>query len=212
MKNIRYGVTSIAIYYAVFFAAIVITAVLRTSILYYRYLFVITGLFIFFISYFLGKEKNKYIIYSICLITLVLGIWSNYEQIKEAYDKSNMTQISYLQENIKPGDIIVFNESNFGEGTVVGLYFTENKQIYYNPTNWRVEEAYKAFGNQLKVYLDKSFVNECNGRVWIIDSEDENCYNDLFNNDGFEYISSKLVKTEYSSYIYNMILVQRVAE
>ena len=33
------------------------TLVLTTLILYYRYLFVITGLLIFFISYFLAKEN-----------------------------------------------------------------------------------------------------------------------------------------------------------
>ena len=206
----KVGVTSIAIYFSVIAAALIITAVMKTSILYYRYLFVVTGLLIFFISYFLGKEKNKYILGTICIITLALGIWSNYLQIKEAYNPNNMTQIAYLKENVKPDDIIVFDEANFGTGSVVSLYFTNNKQFYYNPSNWGVEAAYRAFGDQMTIYTNTDFVNECTGRVWIMDGENSDYYNKVFNNENFNKISSKVVKTGYENYYYNMILVERV--
>lgn len=50
---------SVIVYFAVIIAAIIITVVMKTSILYYRYLFVITGLYIFAISFILAKEKIK---------------------------------------------------------------------------------------------------------------------------------------------------------
>ena len=208
--NNKIAIISILIYFAVILAAVVITAVLKTSILYYRYLFVITGLFIFFISYFLGKEQNKYIIGTICLITIILSICSNYKQVKEAYDKNNMLPIEYLKQNVLPEDVIVFDESNFGTGSVVALNFTNNKQFYYNPSNWGVEEAYKAFGNQLKIYTNTDFLNECTGRIWIIDSENGDYYNKVYNNDDFKLISQKTIKTGYENYVYNMILVEKV--
>ena len=211
-KNNVAAITSIAIYFAVILAAIVITAVLRTSILYFRYLFVITGLFIFFISYCIAKEKNKYIIGAICVITLGFAIWSNYLQITEAYDKNNMTPIEYLKENVKHDDVIVFDESNFGTGSVVSLNFTDNKQFYYNPSDWGVEAAYKAFGEQLKIYTNLDFLNDCNGRIWIIDSENSDYYNTVFNNDNYNVISRKTIKTGYENYTYNMILVEKVGE
>lgn len=211
-EDYKIGICSILIYLSVIIAAILITAVMKTSILYYRYLFVITGLYIFFISYFLGKEKNKYIIGGICAITLVLGIWSNYKQIVEAYDEINMTQISYLKENVKPDDVIVFDESNFGTGSVVSLNFTDNKQFYYNPSDWGVEEAYKAFGEQLKIYTNTDFLDECDGRVWIVDSENFDNYNRLFNNEDFRLISNEVIKTKYEGYVYNLVLVERVAQ
>ncbi|MBR3720850.1 MAG: glycosyltransferase family 39 protein [Clostridia bacterium] len=209
-EEYKVGVTSIAIYFSVIIAALVITAVMKTSILYFRYLFVITGLFIFFISYFLGKEKNKYILGTIIIITLGLSIWSNYLQIKEAYEPNNMTQIAYLKDNIKPDDVIVFDESNFGTGSVVALNFTSNKQFYYNPSNWGVEAAYRAFGDQLTIYTNTDFLNECNGRIWIIDSENSDYYNKVFNNENYKEISRKLIKTGYEDYTYNMILVEKI--
>lgn len=206
----KVGVTSIAIYFSVIMAALVITAVMKTSILYFRYLFVITGLFIFFISYFLGKEKNKYVLGTILVITLGLSIWSNYLQIKEAYEPNNMTQISYLKENVKPDDVIVFDESNFGTGSVVALNFTNNKQFYYNPSNWGVEAAYRAFGDQLTIYTNTDFLKECNGRIWIIDNENSDYFNKVFNNDNYREISRKLIKTGYENYTYNIILVEKM--
>ena len=207
-EDYKVGVASLLIYLSVVVAAILVTIVMKTSILYYRYLFVITGLYIFFISYFLGKEKNKYIIGAICIVTLGLGITSNYMQIKEAYGPNNMTQITYLKENVQENDVIVFDESNFGTGSVVSLNFKDHKQFYYNPSNWGVEAAYRAFGDQLKIYTNDSFLNECKGRVWIIDGENEGLYNSLFNNENYHIVSKKLIKTEYEKYVYNMILVE----
>jgi hypothetical protein len=208
----KFALISIGIYFSVILAAVLITAVMKTSILYYRYLFVITGLFIFFISYYVAKEKNKIIVGMICLATVVLGIWSNVMQIKEAYNKENMTPIAYLQENVQKDDVILFDESNFGTGSVVSLYFTDNKQFYYNPSNWGVEAAYEAFGKQLKIYTNTDFIDECNGRIWIIDSDNSDYYNKFFNNENYNKISQKLIKVGYENYVYNMILVEKIAQ
>ena len=209
-EDFKIGLSSILIYLSVIAAAVVITLVMKTSILYYRYLFVITGLYIFFLSFFIAKEKNKFVLGVVCITTIIMGAWSNYSQINEAYDNSNMTQIAYLKENVKPGDVIVFDENNFGTGSIVSLNFTNNKQLYYNPNDWGIEEAYKAFGSQLKIYTNKDFLNECNGRIWIIDSENSDNYNENFNNENFEIISRKVIETKYEDYVYNMILVERV--
>ncbi len=206
------GVASISIYILVIVAALVMTLLLKTSIIYYRYLFVITGLFIFFISYFLAKEKNKFIIGLICAGTVIIAIGSNFLQIREAYDKSNMKQITYLSENIQEDDLIVYSESSFGAGAVVGLHFTDNNQIYYNPEDWGVGPAYEAFGKQLEVTTSIDFLNKCTGRIWIIDSENADLYNRIFNNENFRMISQKLIKTKYLDYPYNIILVERVNE
>lgn len=208
-KQYKYAITSAIIYFTVIFAAVIVTIALKTSIVYYRYLVVITGLYIFFISYFISKEKNKYIIGIICTVTVIMAGFSNYKQVKEAYDSNNMTQISYLKENVQPDDVIVFDESNFGTGSVVSLYFTNNKQIYYNPSNWGVEEAYKAFGEQLKIYTNTDFLNECTGRVWIIDNQNSDYYNKIFKNENFKVISQKVINTKYKGYVYNLILVDK---
>ena len=133
-------------------------------------------------------------------------------QVREAYHESNMEPFTYIKENIQKDDMIVYSESSFGAGAVVGLHFTDHNQIYYNPEDWGVGPAYEAFGKQLDVNTSIDFLNNCTGRIWIIDSEDANFYNRIFNNDNFRLISQKLIKTKYQDYPYNIILVERINE
>ena len=199
----------IGIYLAVIVAAMIMTKVLNTAILYYRYLFVITGLLIFAISYILSKEKNNKIIWIICTIVAVLGTMNNVKMIKEAYSESNFKQYEYLEENIQLGDTIIYKE--IGHGSTMTIYFTENKQYFYNPENWNVEEAYKALGNHMQICTNTDFMQNLNGRVWIIDKTDKSLYNELFNNEQYKMISEKEFLTAYYDYSMNIILVEKIS-
>lgn len=207
-ENFKPAILSISIYFSVIIAALLIRFILKSSILYYRYLFVITGLYIFSVSYILSKSKNKYLVIIICTIILCLGIANNIVQIKQNYAKSNGKQIEYLKENIQEGDVLVY--SNIGNGSVFASNFLNNKQYFYNGANWGVEEAYKAWAPQMETYITIDFLKYCTGRVWIIDSQDNGFYNELFNNENFEYVSTEYFDTPYQNYIYNITLVERV--
>lgn len=198
---------SIGIYLAVILAALIITALAGTSILYYRYLFVITGLYIFTLSFILSKEQNKKIVITICLITAILGISSNVIMIKDNYGSNNMKQIEYLKDNIQEGDYIVYTDA--GTGSVIAVNFPNNKQYFYNIPNWGVREAYKAFGPQMDTYVTSDFMDELSGRIWIIDGDRDSCYQDVFNNEEYKYISQKQFQTDYKNYHYVITLVEK---
>lgn len=206
--NWKPAIFSVLIYVSVILAALVITKVLNSAILYYRYLFVITGLYIFAISYILSKEDNKYIILTVCSIILLLGINNTVIQAKENYAESNGKQIEYLRENIKENDVLVY--SNIGNGSIIASNFLDNKQYFYNPEDWGVVEAYKAWAPQMETCITTEFLDKCTGRVWIIDSQDNGFYNELFNNKKFKHISTEKFETVYKDYIYNITLVERV--
>ena len=197
---------SIGIYFTVIIAAIIMTIILGTSIVYYRYLFVITGLYIFTLSFALSKEKNNYIIVAICAVILILGIMSTYIQFKDNYSQRNEKPIQYMKENIQKDDILVYNFA--GSGFVMTAFF-DNKQIFYNPENWGVEEAYKAFGENFKVSVDETFLDECEGRIWIIDNKNKDVYNKLFNNEKYTLVSDEFFETDYENYEYDIILVEK---
>jgi len=195
-------------YISVIVAAIIVTKIIGTEILYYRYLFIITGLYIFAISYILSKENNKYIILTICIIVFILGIYNNIIQIKENYDKNNGKQIEYLKNNIQDGDVLVY--SNIGNGSVFASNFLDNKQYFYNPEDWGVVEAYKIWAPQMETYINKDFLKYCTGRTWIIDSQGNGFYNELFNNENFKYVSTEIFSTAYRAYTFNITLVEKV--
>lgn len=196
------------VYASVFLAAFLLRYLVKTNILYYRYLFVITGLYIFVLSDILAKSKNKYILGLIITITIVLGTANNIIQIQDNYAKGNIDEIKYLQANIQKDDVIVY--SNIGNGSIIASNFLDNKQYFYNGADWGVEEAYKCWAPQMETWITTDFLQYCTGRVWIIDSQDNGFYDELFNNDDFKFISTKTFEQKYQNYIYNITLVERV--
>jgi len=172
---------SVGIYLAVIVAALIITKVLKTSVLYYRYLFVITGLYIFAISFILSKEKNKISVVTILVVIAILGIYNNIGMMKENYSESNSKPINYMKENIKEGDTIVYKDYA-NAGAITAIHFEENDVYFYNEYNWGIEEAYKAFEPNYEVYLNKDFIEKCSDRVWVIDNYDGDAAKYIFEN------------------------------
>ena len=198
---------SVIVYFAVILAAIIITALMKTSILYYRYLFVITGLYIFAVSFILGKEENKIEIVAILSVIAILGVYNNIVMMKDNYDYSNQEPIKYLNENVKEGDTIVY--ADFGGGSVVAVQFADNQVYFYNADNWGVEEAYKAFGPNYDTVVNKEFVKECSNRVWIVDDPNGKFYEDVFKEEGYNKVSEKVYYTKYHGYNYKIMLIEK---
>ena len=196
------------IYTCVILAALLITVVLKTSILYYRYLFVITGLYIFTVSNILSKSKSKILVIVVCTAVVVIGLINNIEQIKENYAVENGKQIEYLKNNIEPNDVLVYK--NIGNGSIFASNFKENKQYYYNADNWDIDVAYQAWAPQMKIYNNTDFLKEITGRIWIIDSENDDMYNELFKNDEYRLISSERFDVKYQDYVFKLILVEKI--
>ena len=201
---------SVFIYIVVMIVALLITVILKTPILYFRYLYVITGLYIFVVSYILAHEENKYIVFLICAIILGLGLINNICQIEQNYNSTNLTAVKYLKKNIEKNDEIVY--SNIGNGAIIAVNF-DNKQYFYNPQDWGVTKAYKAYGPQMETYTDKNFTEELSDRIWVVDTKDEALYKELFEDKGYKVIKSKKFVTDYyEEYDYDIKLLEKVSE
>ena len=198
---------SVIVYFAVILAAIIITALMKTSILYYRYLFVITGLYIFAVSFILGKEENKIEIVAILSVIAILGVYNNIVMMKDNYDYSNQEPIKYLNENVKEGDTIVY--ADFGGGSEVAVQFADNQVYFYNADNWGVEEAYKAFGPNYEVKVTKDFIDNCSNRVWFVDNIYNSVADEIFEGKGYNKVSEKDFSTKYHDYSYKIVLLEK---
>lgn len=201
---------AVAIYFAVIIAALIITAVLKTSILYYRYLFVITGLYIFAISFILGREQNKVAIVSILSVIAILGTYNNIKMMRNNYSYTNLEPISYIEESIQEDDIIVFADA--GTGFVATINFPDNNSYFYNKDHWGVEEAYKAFGTKFKIFEeDKEFVENSPERIWVIDNAYGSTAEDLYGDESiFKNILEKQFFTKYHDYTWKVTLIEKV--
>ena len=200
---------AVGMYFAVIVAALGITVLLKTSVLYYRYLFIITGLYIFAISFILAKEKSKVAIVSILSVIAVLGIYYNSWMVIDNYSSTNSAPIKYMEENIKETDTVVYTDC--GVGSVAANHCIESQVYFYNEPNWGVEEAYKAFGPNYETVITKDFMEKCSDRIWVIDNAYGNAANDLYgDNEEYKIVSEEKFFTDYHDYNWKITLVERV--
>ena len=198
---------SVIMYFAVVVAALVMTLVLGTLILYFRYLFVITGLYIFAISFILSKEKNNTAIVSILFVIAILGIYNNVGMILDNYNATNNEPINYIKENIKETDTLV--HTDIGSGSVAAILYPDNQVFFYNKDNWGVEEAYKAFGPNFETYITQDYLDKCSDRIWLFDNLDGTTAEDIEEISDYEVVSEKKFYTRYHDYVWKIILLQK---
>ena len=206
-EDIKEGIIPIIVYVLVI---VIVALVSRISpILYARYLFTITGLLIFAISYFLAKENNHFVIGLICGVTLVLAFMNLRINIEENYDPSNDEPIGYLQENLQPEDVIIY--SNINNGGVIATLFEDNQQYFLNLENWSIEEAYKAYAPQMGVIntIEQAIEKAGEGRIFIVDTGDLSLYYKIENDERYKTVSTKKFETKYHDYVYNMIILEK---
>lgn len=207
-KEINPGKQAIIIYFAVIIAAGIIS--LKTPILYPRYLFVITGLLIFFLSYALSKCDNKKMLYTICIFTLIVSIYSNILFINTNYKNTNMVQIEYLSQNIQKDDIIIFKNSELGSGSVINVNFPEYTTYFYDIYDWKLEKPYEAYAPGMEIIHNLDMLENYTGRIWLLDSEDYSLYNEIAKQHHVEVIEQKDFYTEYKEYVYKFILINKI--
>lgn len=205
-ENIKEGIIPLAIYVIVI---IIVALVSRISpILYARYLFTITGLLIFAVSYFLAKENNKFIIGIICGAVIIMSLMNLISVKEENYDKSNAEPINYLKENLQPDDVILY--SNINNGGVIAALVDTNKQYFLNLENWSVEEAYKAYSPQMEVVesIEKA-TKDAKGRIFLIDTDTLNLYKKMKESGDYKEVSIEKFETKYKGYTYSIVILEK---
>lgn len=206
MKPFKWAV---GMYFAVIVASLAITFILTSSILYYRYLFCIMGLYIFAISFILSKEKNKVIVTTILTVILGLGIFYNVWMIKDNYDISNSEPIKYMEENIKDTDTVVYTDC--GVGSVAANHCIDSQVYFVNEANWGVQEAYRAFGPNYDTVINREFMEKCSDRIWVIDNVWGNAPKDLFGDETkYKIVSEEKFVTKYHDYSWKITLVEKI--
>ncbi len=215
IKPVRYALLVIIL---LILASLIMSVILWSPILYYRYLTVVAGLMIFAISYMFAKSAKPCILYTFIAITILTTIPSNIIMISHNYDKSNNEPIDFIKNNIQENDVIVY--PGIGTGAIMAAKFPQYKQYYYNAEDWGVEEAYKAFGPAMQTYTTDDFLNdeECQGRIWLVlDFYKVDYFNEKFNNENYRVLAQKQYFTKYNKEKaqnketeYNIYLIEKI--
>lgn len=196
------------VYIGIILIALLISLCMQSVILLYRYLLILTGLFIFAISYIIARDNNKYRLISIAIIIVILSVISNIGLMRENYDDSNNKFLTYLQDNIQENDIILYSDAI--SGAVITTYF-DNQSYFYDKNHWNVEEAYKAFAPYMEItYNIDDLINEYQGRIWLVEGGNTTT---LFEevkelSEECELISKDVFETGYKNNTYTIELIE----
>lgn len=201
-------ILSFGVYALILIVIWIISLIMPRPILYARYMLCITGLFIFFVSYMMGKYGNKYINICILVITLAISTYINGGLINKNYYESNDKPITYLEENMEEEDIIVYG--NEASGFVVSANFPEVKQYFFDGAYWNVDEAYKAYGPNMKVVHNLDMLADYKGRLWVINSNTTTIANEIMEKyDNAKKLDEVYFYTEYKeNYEYTFCLLE----
>jgi len=137
-----------------------------------------------------------------------MSLVSTVKSVLINYDESNMKPIEYLKEKIKDDDIIIYKD--YAIGGVISVFFKDNKQYYYNSKNWNIEETYKAYKPSMEIiYNCDDILKDYHGRIWIVDLNDKDLYNEI-SKEKIHIVEGPIeFKTKYKNYIYNIMLLEK---
>ncbi|MBR1376423.1 MAG: glycosyltransferase family 39 protein [Bacilli bacterium] len=208
-KDMKIPLMAIVIYLSIIVSALLVSLIMWSAILYYRYMLIITGLLIFALSFILSKG-NKYVVACILLCIFLLSSYSMKINIEEAYDEFNDDHINYVLENIKDNDIIIYSDMS---ATALTTRLYQNRDIvsyFYNKDNWGIHEAYKAFEPYMYVADDlESILDNYHGRIWIVESNTNELQDKLIEEYGVKPIEYKEFYQKYKSLPYTIELVEK---
>lgn len=207
-KDVGPAKLAISIYVSVFLIACFVSLILWRPIIYARYMLCITGLFIFFLAFSMATKGNKYITSGICVISLLLSIYINVKLIQINYDSTNQEPFTYLKENLQPTDLIIYG--NEGSGFVISANYPNNKQYFWNQENWNVEEAYKAFGENMKTVSNLDELKDYKGRILVVNVDNYNISEVIQEEyENVKVLDKKAFKTQYKKINYTFSMLEK---
>lgn len=206
-NSISPAIMAIRLYGLVVVGACLVSLVIRKPIIYARYFLCITNLFIFFLAYTMANKGNKYINIAMCILSVIVAIFINVNLISINYDSSNNEPFDYITAEIQPEDLILYG--NEGSGFVVNTKYPNNKAYFWDQRDWHTEEAFKAFGKDMKTIYNLNILENYHGRIWIINATNYAIYDSVKEQYDVKLIQQKSFSTKYKNFQYTISLVEK---
>lgn len=197
---------AIIVYALTLVGVCVMSLIMKSAILYARYMLCITGLFIFFISFMIGKYGNKYLTTIVCILSIIISTYINIVLINQNYDESNAKPIEYLKQNIQEGDILIYG--NEGSGFVVSANFPDVKQYFWDGAYWNIDAAISSYGPNMTIIHNLNEITETNARIWVINASNYAIADSLVEELDAKILSKESYITVYKDYEYTISLVE----
>ena len=207
-KKREVGILVIGIYLTVLLITYIIS--LKMPILYARYFLILTGLFIFFLAFFMAKEKQKIITYIICGITVTMAILVNTSISTRNYSKENKKHLEYIKNDFKDGDIIFWKSGS--DGFTIVMQLASNVPAYfYNKEESKGKVNINEYGKNMTEINTLEKLDNYKGRIWAIGNYGVTSYDDLIQRygDKIKKVKQEKFYSGYHAYNYSITLIEK---
>lgn len=199
-------------YGSIILIPLLMSLLMQSAIVLSRYLLIGAGLLIFAFAYYMSKDTKTWRVAIVCIIILIMSGISMINIVKENYATNNDECVSYLKEQMREDDIIVY--TNVINGAVVTTKLSDsldNISYFYDEENWQVDEPYKAFSPYMEIKdTIEEILDNYTGRVWILEGENTHKLQDKIEEKyNITKIESKQFKSAYRNYNYTIELVEK---
>lgn len=201
------GFWAIAIYFLVMLCIYIIS--LKKPLLYARYFLNLTGLFIFFLAFFIARGGRKLLTMILSIIIIIVSMMINSQLIQMNYDPVNEQPLAYIKQDLQEEDMILFD--NRGSGFVISMQLIDTPNCFYDKENWNVEAAYAAFGKDMLTIKTLDTLKDYEGRIWVISSDDFSICDELKNVYGekVKEVQKESFSIKYHNYRYTIALMEK---
>ena len=202
------GFWAVGIYFIVMLCILIIS--IKKPILFARYFLNLTGLFIFFLAFFIAKGGRKLLTTIFCIIVILMSATINYKVIQTNYDETNSKPLNYVKQDVKKEDLILFD--NRGSGFVISMQLIDIPNCFYDKEQWNVEAAYEAFGKEMMTVKTLEPLDNYKGRIWLVTSDNYYLYDEFVERYGKQKITlikEELFETKYHGYRYAISLIEK---
>jgi 4-amino-4-deoxy-L-arabinose transferase-like glycosyltransferase len=148
--------------------ALVVSAILGSLMVYYRYLSIALGPVVIAIVWLLLKVERPMLVKTGCALLLIVSVLSQGLLIHDDYSDLNGAPFVYLAENVEQGDVLVSSDIGFVGQT--SLYLEDVEQYYLDwqySTSWsRAYEVYSPPMESIKSWQD--VLDGDKERIWVL--------------------------------------------
>lgn len=105
--------------------------------------------------------------------------------------------------------MLICSQNGGFSGFVVSAKFPDNFLYFWDAENWNVEEAYKAFGKEMKTIYSLDEIENVFGRIWVLDSGSFELLKDIQERYDVNLIQQKEFDTTYHLGQYSFSLIEK---
>ena len=146
--DIKAACLAFGLYIGVIVLSLIVSAVMDSFILYYRYAFVASAPFLFALSVLLSRIKPQLVARLLCALMLCVAITNQVILLRDNYSSENNEALEYFEEQAKDGALVLSSDIGVEGVTCVAYPEIEETYLDWQEGNWA--QSYLAYAPSLK--------------------------------------------------------------